>query len=245
MRSRDLIAVGRGRGRRIVACGLLAALSAAACDSGRAVTLTDGGKKKDTRPPIDRGILLQEVFVFEAGVGLEPWAGVEAGPVEGGTTPDLHTKEAGLVTCDPSCQGLYPYMCRKNSSGKCVECTSTSDCIANPYALGNSCITSIAFCTCSTSADCTGSVWGHECDTPNMMCACISDSDCSSSTLGPRCSTTKPDHQCGCASDSDCAGSAFGKTCNTSEHVCSCSGTGDCPTGKTCTDTFGSVTVCK
>jgi hypothetical protein len=219
---------------------VIAGLSLLACSDD--TKTTDAGKH-DKGPKKEGGPV-------EATIGQEASPGTEGGIVDGGkkgdqstVVADLFFTEAGTVTCDSTCSATYPFLCTKNGSGKCVECTADVHCTSNQFALGNTCNTTNGYCVCKADGDCTTNAWGHKCDTTNAMCYCKADADCSASTLGSKCDTSKT-YQCYCTADADCASSDLGTVCNTTYSVCSCTKTSECSGSKTCTGKYGSVSVC-
>jgi len=173
----------------------------------------------------------------------------------GGTIIDVFINEGGKIVCDKTCQASAPSTCLKDTAGKCYECTSDAHCTSNPFALGNTCDKTNAWCVCSSDSDCANNPNGHYCDTTNKGCACSSTAigdagstkECGTATYGAQCYKSSSGlSRCYCKADADCTGNAFGYKCDTSTGVCSCSSsTTDCPSGKTCAGKYGSVSICQ
>ena len=172
------------------------------------------------------------------------------GPVttkEGGPDPDgAKQDKGGPSACVAACTSKKPYLCVKDSTGKCVECSKNVHCSSNPGSLGATC--SKGLCSCAKDGDCAGKAYGSKCDTSVKVCSCKTNSDCKApakcvgSLFGAKV-CAKP-----CTADKDCTSSTY-KYCNKGTGKCvACKSDADCSkntTTKYCNVNLGSCVACK
>ena len=153
-----------------------------------------------------------------------PDGGADAVAGDGYTPqPDVYVPPG----CEAECLHEAFYLCSKNTTGKCVECTKDADCTNNPNAFGSKC-SGTNKCVCDTDADCKDNLNGGKCDKSGTTpkCTCATDADCALSDIpwGNKCGTSR----CECKADADCAGNGNGSKCDTSLSKCTCASDSEC-----------------
>ena len=208
----------------------------AGCSDDTKVTKKDTGTKKDGIQIVDQPAY-PDTGTTDTGTTKKDTGGTkkDTGGTKkdtGGTKKDVGKPiEGGTGKCDATCTAQARNLCVKDTSGDCVECSTSADCTANPMLMGPTC-DSYNYCTCAKDADCTGNPNGNKCDLDPQVtaCHCTVDADC---TVTPY---TKCDALGGysgwcvkpCTSDTDCQTMAGRPFCNASGLCAQCKVDGDC-----------------
>lgn len=165
------------------------------------------------------------------------------------TTCGLAYATAPYLFCQKPCAGDLECKSRmvagenagftKCTGGRCVACTTDSDC---SDASAKHCNAAIGRCVqCKTSVDCSGQEWAKTCDPTTGCVECMGGGDCTPAALGSTCEEST----CVCVTNSDCAGNENGGRCDGTLRACTCTSNGDCIPPRTCTGAFLTAKVCE
>ena len=96
---------------------------------------------------------------------------------------DLGAGDGPVVAtaCLAQCTKQAPYLCVKDASGACVECSNDAHCKKNPDALGASCVVASGVCACAGHDGCKDRASGQYCHASAKICGCVKDADCPAS----------------------------------------------------------------
>ncbi len=133
---------------------------------------------------------------------------------------DYDCAATGYSNADPICD-----------NGRCIQCLSSSDCLAN----GEAASSGYSVCCTAGNPACAG--------LPANSCegVCNNDQDCVGSSQGPACNAGDSGYppRCGCSTDLECKGAPFGRHCDRTPSdynfgSCNCLSNSDCAPGATC-----------
>ncbi len=122
------------------------------------------------------------------------------------------------------------------------SCTSDADCGGT---VSPRCNTTSGKCVeCTEASQCAGNVWAKLCNTGSNKCVeCVTAKDCTAQSLGAICIPTSG--LCQCTKDADCAANTHGHLCHKTYFACYCEAATDCAAGQTCEKDNLGIKLCK